>query len=183
MLLALNMAKMATRGSSCTTIAETQYLIKKPRTVVREQKRQGVEFSGHNKMKAAMERHPALLHQNDSAGCLPWQNGTAKHPQTRWGRTGTDVSPPNRHREPTPEPTRMLPRTPPAPTGIISGAQSSEISNLLRGYTYSHTSPPCTESVFVDASVQVNQNDTDFDPDMLTDQRTATSQYTISCVW
>jgi hypothetical protein len=68
----------------------------------------------------------------------------------------------------------MLPGTPPAPTGIISGAQSPEISNLLRGYTYSHTSPPCTESVFVDASVQVNQNDTDFDPDMLTEQGSAT---------
>jgi hypothetical protein len=38
MHLALNMAKMAKRGFSCATIEETQYLIEKLHTVVREEK-------------------------------------------------------------------------------------------------------------------------------------------------
>jgi len=39
MRLALNMAKMAKGGFSRTTIEETQQLIKKPRTEVREEKK------------------------------------------------------------------------------------------------------------------------------------------------
>ena len=182
MLLALNMAKMAKRGFLRTTRAETQYLIKKPCAEVREENKQGVEFRGHNKMKAAIERHPAMLRQNHSAGCLSWQNRTVKNPQTHWKRKGTDAPPPNWRREPTLEPTPALHGIPPTPSGNISGAQSSQISILPAGYTYSHSSLPCAESVFVNAPAQDNQNDTDFNPDMLTDQITATDYYTVSCV-
>jgi hypothetical protein len=47
MRLALNMAKMAEEGFSRATIEEMKYLIKKPRTEVREEKKRGVEFPGH----------------------------------------------------------------------------------------------------------------------------------------
>jgi hypothetical protein len=55
MLLALNMVKMAKGGFSRATIQETQQLIKKPRAEVREEKKRGVEFPRHQKVKAAME--------------------------------------------------------------------------------------------------------------------------------
>jgi len=55
MRLALNMAKMAQEGFSRATIEETKYLIKKPRAEVREEKKQGVEFPGHKKVKAAIQ--------------------------------------------------------------------------------------------------------------------------------
>jgi hypothetical protein len=48
--LALNMAKMAKGGFSHGTVEETQYLIKKPRAEVREQKKWGIEFPGYNKV-------------------------------------------------------------------------------------------------------------------------------------
>jgi len=133
MYLALNMAKMAKGGFSRATIEEMQYLIKKPRTMVREEKKWGVEFSEYTKVNAAMERHPAMLCQNHMAGCPPCHNGTAYNPHTHWRRKGTGSPPPNRCRLPTPEPTPPLPKTAPTPTGITFGAQCSQIINLPAG--------------------------------------------------
>jgi hypothetical protein len=166
MRLALNMAKMAKEGFSYAAIQETKYLIKKPRAKVREEKKRGVEFPGHKKVKAAIQRHPAMLRHNQTPGCLPCQNGTVKNLQTRWRRKGTGAPPPARRRVRTPEPTPRPPGTPPAPTGNTSTAQPSEIVNLPAGYTYSHTALPCAEFFEDDGDTE---HDTDFDPDMLTD--------------
>jgi len=62
--LALNMAKMAKEGFSCAAIEETKYLIKKPRTEVREEKKRGDEFPGHKQVKAAIQRHQAMIRQH-----------------------------------------------------------------------------------------------------------------------
>jgi len=69
MRLALNMAKMAKEGFSRAAIEETKYLIKKPRAKVREEKKQGVEFPGHKRVKATIQRNPAMLRQNQTSGC------------------------------------------------------------------------------------------------------------------
>jgi len=164
---ALIMAKMAKEGFSRAAIEETKYLIKKPRAEVREEKKRGVEFPGHKKVKAAIQRHAAMLRQNQMTGCLPCQNGTAKNPQTRWTRTGRGAPPPARRRERSPEPTSPPPGTPTAPTSNTSGAQPAEIINLPAGYTYSHTALPCAEYFDDDEDTE---HDTDFDPDMLTDE-------------
>jgi hypothetical protein len=82
MRLALNMVKMANGRFSCIAIVEAQQLIKKPRAEVREEKARGVDFPGHQKVKAAMERHPAMIYKNHTAGCVPCQNGKAKYLQT-----------------------------------------------------------------------------------------------------
>jgi len=73
MRLELSMAKIANGGFLCTAIEETQYVIKKPRTQVREEKKRGVEFPGHTKVKSAMEGHPAMIHQNHTDGCHSYQ--------------------------------------------------------------------------------------------------------------
>jgi hypothetical protein len=78
MRLALNIANMAKGMFSQAPIEETQFAIKKPRAEVREQKMWGVEIPGHNKVKAGIERHPAMLGQNYRPGILPSQNVTAK---------------------------------------------------------------------------------------------------------
>jgi len=70
MRLALNMAIMAKAGYSRRGIKEAQFLIKQPRTKVREEKKWGVEFAGYKKVMAAIERHPAMLQQNHMARCL-----------------------------------------------------------------------------------------------------------------
>jgi len=128
MHMALDMAKMAKEGFSRATIEETKYLIKERCTEVRDENQRGVEFPGHEKVKPAIQGHLAMLHQNPKSGCHPCQNGTPKNPQTRWQRNGTGAPPPDRRREPTPEPTPPLPGTPPTPTGNTSGVQPSQLS-------------------------------------------------------
>ena len=157
---------MAKEGFSRAAIEETKYLIQKPRTEVREQKKWGVEFPGHNKVKAAIQRHPAMLRQNQLAGCLLCQYGTAENPQTHWRRKRTGAPPPDRRRERAPEPTPPLPSTPPAPTGNISRVQPSKIVDLAAGYRYLNTALLHVE--FVD--VEEAEHDTDSDPDMLSDE-------------
>ena len=76
--LALSMAKMTKGGFSRATMEETQQLIKKPRAEVREEKKRGVEFPGHNKVKAAIERHLAMGYKNQTDGCLPCQMAPQK---------------------------------------------------------------------------------------------------------
>jgi len=166
MRLVLNMAEMAKEGISRAAIEETKYLIKKLRAEVREEKKRGVECPGHKKVKAAIQRHPAMLRQNQTSSCLSCQTGTATNPQTCWRRKGTGAPPPDRRREQTPETTTPLPGTQPAPTGNTSGVQPSHIVNLLAGYTHSHTALPCAE-YFDD---QDTEHSTHFYPDMLTDE-------------
>jgi len=55
MHLALNLAKIAKGGFSCAAIDETQQLIKRPRTEVREENRRGVAFPSHDMVKAVIE--------------------------------------------------------------------------------------------------------------------------------
>jgi hypothetical protein len=121
--LALNMANMAKEGFSRAAIDEMKYVITKRRTKVREKTERGVEYAGHNKVKATIQRHLAMLRHNQMSGCLPCQYGTAKNPQTGWRRKGTGAPRPARCRLWTPEPTPPPPGTPPAPTSNTSGAQ------------------------------------------------------------
>jgi hypothetical protein len=64
MSLALNIANMAKREFSHAAIKGTQHLIKKPRADVQEEKKQGVVFPEHNKVKAVTERYPAIFYEN-----------------------------------------------------------------------------------------------------------------------
>jgi len=77
MCLALNMATIAKGGILHTTIEQMQYVIKKPNAPVREEKKQTVEFPGNKQVMAAIQRHPAMVQENQTDGCLPCQNGTA----------------------------------------------------------------------------------------------------------
>jgi len=167
MRLALNMAKMSKEGFSRAAIEETKYLLKKPCAEVREEKKRGVEFPGHKKVKTAIHRHPAMLRQNRTSGGLLCQNGTAKYPQTHWTRKGTGEPPPARHREPIQEPTPPPPGTPPAPTGNTPGARPAEIISLPAGYTYSHKALPWAEYFEDDEDTE---QDIDSDPDMVNDE-------------
>jgi len=133
MRLASNMAKMAKEGFSRAAIEKTKHLIKKPRGEVRAEKKWDVELPGHTKVKAAIQRHLAMLCQNQTSCHLPCQNGTAQNPHTCWRRKGTGVPPTDRRRERNPEPTSPVPGTPPAPTGNTSGVQPTQIVNLPAG--------------------------------------------------
>jgi len=174
MHLALNMAKMAKERFSHTTVEETRYLIKKLRTEVRAENKWSVGFPGHTIVRAVIDTHPAILHQNYTAGCLPCQNGTRKNPLTCWRCPGTGAPSPDLPRELSAEPTPPLPGTPAAPTGNDSGGECSQIVNLLHRYAYSHSSCPCSEFFTLDASAQNCPQDTDFDPVVLTDDGTST---------
>jgi hypothetical protein len=98
MRLVLNMAKKAKEGFSRAAIEVTKYLIKKPHSEVRDEKKRGVEFPGYNKVKAAIHRPPAMLRHTQTPGCRPCQIGTAKNPQTLWRAKRTGSPPPARRR-------------------------------------------------------------------------------------
>jgi len=166
MRLALNMATMAKEGFSRTTIKETQQLIKKPRAEVREEKKLGVVFPEHNKVKAAIERHPAMVHENQMDGCLPCQNGTAKNPQTRWRCNGTGAPPP---RQAPPRPTK-----PPSLPDDSERTQSSETEGVPPGYEYIHTPLPSARFFNLDPYAKDCMHDKDFIPDLLTDESPST---------
>jgi hypothetical protein len=80
MCLALSRAKMAKEDFSRAVMEETKYLIKKPRTEVREEKQCGVKLPGHIKVTAVIQRFPAMLPQNQVSGCPHCQHGTTKIP-------------------------------------------------------------------------------------------------------
>jgi hypothetical protein len=61
---------------------------------------------------------------------------------------------------------------PPAPTGNTSGAQLFEINTLPAGYIDSHTGLPGAECFEDDEDTE---HDTDFDPNMVTDDGWYTS--------
>jgi len=187
---AFNMARIAEGGWLCAAMEETQYLIMKDGAEVLDGKKRGVQLPGQTMVKVAIERLPAMLRPNHSTVCLPFPNGNSKHLQKLFRREGTGAPPPNRCREstpePPPEPSSKLkppqPRTPSAPTGNTSGTQRSHIINLLAPYVYSYTSLLCAELFFLDAAAQDSQNNTDVNPDMRTDEETATGLYTLCCV-
>jgi len=131
MRLALIMATMAKGGFSRTAIVETQQLTKKPRVEVREENKRDVEFRGHNLVKAAIERHPAMFRENQTDGYLHCQNGTTKNPQTCWSRKGKGAPPP-RWASPWPE----------SPSVTSDDDQSSETEGMPPGYVYIHTPLP-----------------------------------------
>jgi len=174
MRLALNMAKMAKRGFSRTAMVETQCLSKKPWAKVREEKKRGVEFPRHRNVKAAMERHPEMLRENQTDGCLPCHNGTGQNPQTRWRRKGTGAPPPEQLIQLTPDPMPHPPHAPLVPPVINDEAHISEIEGVPPGYMYIHTPFPSSKFLHLDAYAKDLKHDKDFDPDLLTDEGTST---------
>ena len=178
MHLSSNMAKIANGGFSRTALEAVQYLIKKPCAEVHEEKKPGVEFPGHNKVKPGIERYPVILHSNHSNGCLRCHNGRAQNAQTHWGLKATSPPSPEQHRQLTPEPTTSLPGMPAAPPGFNEVAQHSQIDNLPPGYLYFHTPLPSAQLLNIDAYALDSQPDTDYNLDMLTDEGTSNGLYT-----
>jgi len=159
MLLALNMAKMAKGGFSRAAMKYTQQIIKKPGAKVGEEKKQGVEFPGQMKVKASMERHPAMVYKDHTASCLPCRNDPAKNPQTRWrrkemGAPSTESAAPLPGRPP-------LPGTPPVPPGDSDGNESYEIEGMPSKCVYVHSPLPNTQCVNHNANAKDSTRDKD----------------------
>jgi len=172
MRLAWNMPKMAEGGFSRAAILETQQLINTPCTKVREEQTWGVEFPGHKKVNAVLERHPAIVYKNHTAGCLPCQNGTAKNPQTHWRCKGMAAPPPDLAAPPPESP--PPPGTPPAPPGDTDGNESYELEGMPSKCVYLHSPLPNTQILNHNAYAKDSKCDKDFIPDLLS---------TLSAAW
>ena len=143
------------------------------RAEVREEKKQGVVFSGHHRVRAAIERHPAMFRENQMDGCLPCQNGTAMNLQTHWRRIGTGAPPP--------QPAPRWPGTPPVPPGISETSQSSKTEGVPPGYVYIHLPLANAQFLNLDPFAKDRKHDIEFIPDLLTDKGPSTHLYTICC--
>jgi hypothetical protein len=106
-----------------------------------------------------MERHPAMVYKNPMAGCLPWQNGTAKHPQTRWRRKETAALPP--------QPAASLPRRPSLPgmpperPADTWGNENYEIKGMPSRCMYMHSPLPNTHFFNHNAFAKDSKRDKD----------------------
>jgi len=164
--LALNIAKMSTRGLSRATIEETQQLIETPCAKVREEKKRGVESPVHQRVNAAMERHPAMVHKNFMAGVLPCQHGTATNQVSRWRRIETAAPPP--------APAAPPPGMPPAPPCDAEGNERYEIESKQSWCVYMHSPLPNTRFFNHNAFAKESKCDQDFIPELLS---------TLSAAW
>ena len=173
--LALNVATIATiakDGFSRASIEEMQLLTKKRRAEVWEEKMRGVVFPRQNKVKAAKERHPAMVYKYHTDGHLPCQNGTAKNLQTSWRHKGTGSAPP----EPaaplagTPPPPRM----PPVASGDTDWNESYEIEGMPSRWVYIHSPHSNTQFCNHNAYAKDSKRDKDFIPNLLS---------TLSAAW
>jgi len=173
MRFSLNMPKMAKEGFLRATVEETQFLIKTPQWKVKEEMKLGVGYSGHNTVKAAMERQPATLWENQIDSCYPCQNGTAGDPQTCWRHKGMGAPAPEWLRQPTPEPIARPSGTPSLPPGDNEGAHASGIDGVPAGYVYIHIPLPSAKFVNLDAYSKDRKCDKDFNPALLTDEGTS----------
>jgi len=164
--LAMNMANMAKEVLSRAANEEMQQLIKKPRAEGREQKKWRFVFPEDNQVTAAIERHLAMVQENQMDGCLPCQNGTAKNPQTRWRRKGTSAPPPR----------LVLPRpgSPPAPPDDSERTQSSETEGMPPGYVYVHTPLPSARFSNLVPYAKDHMRNKDFIPYLLTGEGPST---------
>jgi len=166
MRLALNMAKKAKEAFLRAAMEETHQLIKRPRAEVQEEKKRGVVFPGHDMVKAAIERHTAMVHENQTDGTLPCHNGTALNLQTHWeckdmGAPPLQLAPPR-------------PGTPPAPPDDGERTQSSETEGVPPRYVYIHT-PLATARFFnVDLYCKDRMCDKNSIPDLLRDEGPST---------
>jgi len=129
--------------------------------------KQDVVFPGQIKVETAIERHPAMVWDNQTDSCLPCQIITAKNPQTCWSGKGTGAPPPR------PVPPR--PRTPPAPPDDSERTERSETARVPPGYVYIHTPLPRTRFMNLDPHAKDRMSDKDFFPDLLTDECPSTS--------
>ena len=65
--LALNVAKMAKEGFLGAATEETQCPITPPNADIRVEKKRRVQIPGHTNVDPAIERHPAMLRQKQTA--------------------------------------------------------------------------------------------------------------------
>jgi hypothetical protein len=91
----------------------------------------GVECTGHNNVKAAIDSQPALVRENQMDGYLSCENGTAQYPQTCWRRKGIGA----------PQP-RWVPPRPGMPPVPSDDDERSQTEGGLPAYVYIHTPLP-----------------------------------------
>jgi hypothetical protein len=113
-----------------------------------------------------MERHPAMVYSNHTAGCLQCQNVTPKNGVTRWRRKGSAAPPP--------EPAVPPPGTPPAPPGVAEGKQIYEIDGIPSRCVYMYSPLPNTQFFSYNAFAKESKHDKDNIPDLLS---------TLSAAW
>jgi len=149
-------------GFSPAAIEETQQLMKKPRAEVEDEKMRWVVSAGHYKVKAAMERHPAMVHETRNDGCLPCNTDTAKNPHTRWWRIGPGAPPP--------QAVPPRPGKPPAQPDDSERPSNSGTVGVPPGYVYIHTLLRSARYFNPDPYAKVTMRDQGLIPDLLTDE-------------
>jgi len=167
---------IARGGFLLTATEEKHYLFKNPCTEVWDETKQGIGSPWHNIVLAAIQSHPAMHCRNHKNGCLPHQHGTRENLQMCLNRKGTGQPPPDGYRHSRPELTSSLPGMPPVTPCDNEGVACFQINSQLPGNVYSHAPLPCSQCFNLESCAQQSNDDTDYNPEMLTDDGISTGQ-------
>jgi hypothetical protein len=137
MCLVWNTADMAKEGCLQAAVEKTQYVIIYPCPVVWEEQKWCVEQPGNKQVKAAIQRHMAMLAQNHMPCCLSCNIVGLNCLQRLRRCSGTGAAPQDWHRQRNPAATPPLPALSPATTGNASREEPSHIIHVLARYPYS----------------------------------------------
>jgi len=170
---ALNMAKFTKGGFLRSAIDERQQLINKPPAEVREVRQLGIESPGNRMVKTEMERHLAMLRQNHIAAFL-WQNRTTENPQTGWRCKGGGAPPSARHSQLTQNQCHICPKCLLQPPVSMRDLKFPKLTICHPDMCIHSTPLHNTHLSNLDAYIHYSQHDTDFTPDMLTDDGIST---------
>jgi hypothetical protein len=151
-----------------------QQLITKPHAKVQDKTMWGVVHTKHNKVKAAMARHPRMVCENYTDSGLPWENSTATIPQTHLGCRGKGA--PSSRRAPTQSGTQ------PAAPDVTARTQCSEKDGVPPAYVYKCMQLHSVRFMNFDLSANNRMHVNNFIPDLLTDDGVSTGYETISCM-
>jgi len=165
---------MAHGGLSGAAMQEWQHQNNQHPAEVREEKMWEDGFPTHQNVKVAMVRHLAMLHEDQTDGCLPCQHGTALNLQTYWRRRGMGVLPADSLSQLTPNQMQNVPGTPLVPPCENEGVLVSKIKGVLPGYVYSDTLLPGAREFNLVPYAMGSKSDTDFDPHLRTTERSTT---------
>jgi len=97
-------------------------------------------------VNATIERHLAMVYENQIDSYLPCHNGTTKNTHTHWRRKGTSIPP-----QALPPPPPGVPCVPPCNNADV---EISGINGELLGYVYLHTPTPNGRCINLDVSAK-----------------------------
>lgn len=160
-------------GIWCAAIAEMQYLNKRPGLKCRMRGIQALTLLDIDMFRLQYKDTQVWFVKSTNCYLHP-QSGLVENLETWWRCRSMGTPPPDWSRQLTPQLTATLHGMPPVPSIDNEGSQASQVAGVSSGYVNIHNLNPKVQLSNLDANATDCKDDTDFIPDMMTNERTST---------